>query len=102
MFCFFENNYSGLRPFEAELYTSDSAGILGFEFLQELEKLENYLKTNYTANGVGFLMSPLTGIKEANFIKKGSHPKDRRLPKSERRLTSLKRQMKRVAGHLMR
>lgn len=95
---FFENNYSGLRPFEAELYTSDSAGILGFEFLQELEKLENYLKTNYTANGVGFLMSPLTGIKEANFIKKGSHPKDRRLPKSERRLTSLKRQMKRGSG----
>ena len=94
---YFEENYSGLRPFEAEITTQDSGGVLGFEFLSELQKLETYLRDNYTQEGVGFLTSPLTLVKEANFIKKGSKSKYRVLPQTERRLNSLVRQMKRGA-----
>tara|TARA_Y100001934_G_scaffold283707_1_gene405808 strand:- start:4358 stop:6643 length:2286 start_codon:yes stop_codon:yes gene_type:complete len=95
---YFEENYSGLRPFEAELITQHPNGVLGFEFLKELQKLENYLKKNYTVEGVGFLTSPLTIIKEANFIKNGSKPKHRCLPETERRLNTLLKQMKRGAS----
>ena len=92
---YFEENYSGLRPFEAEIRTQDSSGVLGFSFLCELQKLETYLRENYTQEGVGFLTSPLTLVKEANFIKKGSKPKHRVLPQTARRLNSLIKQMKR-------
>ena len=94
---YFEENYSGLRPFEAEIRTQDSSGVLGFSFLCELQKLETYLRENYTQEGVGFLTSPLTLVKEANFIKKGSKPKHRVLPQTARRLNSLIKQMKRGA-----
>ena len=97
---YFEENYSGLRPFEAEIRTQDSSGVLGFAFLCELQKLETYLRENYTQEGVGFLNSPLTLVKEANFIKKGSKPKHRVLPQTARRLNSLVKQMKRGAENL--
>ncbi|MAW65001.1 MAG: hypothetical protein CMD18_02290 [Flavobacteriales bacterium] len=92
---YFEENYSGLRPFEAEISTQDTNGVLGYNFLNELQKLEIFLKENYTQDGVGFLTSPLSLVKEANFVKKGSKPKYRVLPKSERRLKTLINQMKR-------
>ena len=97
---YFENNYSGLRPFEAELTTKKTEGVLSFEFLKELDKLEKYLKSNYTDNGIGFIISPLTTIKEANFVKRGSKPQDRRLPSTERRLKTLKKQMSRGLASL--
>ena len=95
---YFEENYSGLRPFEAEITTQDPGGVLGFSFLFELERVETYLKENYTQEGVGFLNSPLTLVKEANFIKKGSKPKHRVLPNTARRLNTLVKQMKRGAS----
>lgn len=90
---YFEENYSGLRPFEAEVSTKHPDGVMGFAFLTELNKLETYLKESYTKEGVGFLITPLTLIKEANFVKRGSKPEHRILPKTERRLKSLKRQV---------
>ncbi len=96
---YFEENYSGLRPFEAEIRTNTPEGIWSYEFLTELNKLENYLDTGYTQNGVGFMMSPLSVIKEANFIKYGSKPEDRILPNSERRFKSLLRQMERLQAN---
>tara|TARA_Y100000589_G_scaffold79810_1_gene73505 strand:+ start:38 stop:2326 length:2289 start_codon:yes stop_codon:yes gene_type:complete len=95
---YFEENYSGLRPFEAEISTQHPDGVLGYQFLCELQKLETFLKENYTDEGVGFLTSPLTLIKEANFIKKGSKPKHRALPINERRLNTLVKQIKRSAS----
>lgn len=85
---FFENNFSGLRPFEAQV-TAVRSNVFDFEFLQELEKVEQYLHANYTEEGVGFLISPLAIVKEANFIKRGSQNEDRRLPKTERRHKTL-------------
>ncbi len=96
---YFEENYSGIRPFEAEISTQHSDGVLGYQFLCELQKLETFLKENYTDEGVGFLTSPLTLVKEANFIKKGSKPKHRALPNNERRLNTLVKQIKRSASN---
>tara|TARA_Y100000766_G_scaffold169211_1_gene145282 strand:- start:1773 stop:4061 length:2289 start_codon:yes stop_codon:yes gene_type:complete len=96
---YFEENYSGLRPFEAEISTQHPDGVLGYQFLFELQKLEKFLKENYTDEGVGFLTSPLTLVKEANFIKKGSKPKYRALPINERRLNALIKQIKRSSSN---
>lgn len=97
---YFEENYSGLRPFEAEIIAKKESGVISFEFLNELQKIEYYLKTEYTQEGVGFLISPTTLIKEANFIKKGSKSKYRKLPKTQRRFDALKRQIKKGADQL--
>lgn len=96
---YFEENYSGLRPFEAEISTQHPDGILGYTFLCQLQKLETFLKQEYTDEGVGFLTSPLTIITEANFIKKGSKPEHRVLPSSERRLKVLVKQIIRGAAN---
>ena len=90
---YFEENYSGLRPFEAEISTEHPDGVLGFEFLSALNQVESFLKEKYTKEGVGFVISPLTLVKEANFIKRGSKPEFRKLPKSERRLNTLMKQI---------
>lgn len=97
---YFEENYSGLRPFEAEIVAKGPDGVVNYEFLQELEKIESYLRAEYTEEGVGFLISPLTIFKEAYFIKKGSKPKYRKLPETARRFEALKRQMKEGASKL--
>lgn len=95
---YFEENYSGLRPFEAEISTKHPDGVLGYDFLCQLQKLEIFLQQDYTDQGVGFLNSPLTLIREANFIKKGSRPKNRILPSSKRRLKALVKQISRGIG----
>lgn len=97
---YFEENFSGLRPFEAEVTSKVTGGVFSYEFLKELEKLEVYLKNKYTNEGVGFLVSPLTVVREANFIKKGSQSKFRKLPSSKRRFEALKRQMERGAKQI--
>lgn len=97
---YFEENFSGLRPFEAEVTSKVAGGVFSYEFLKELEKLEIYLKNNYTNEGVGFLVSPLTVVREANFIKKGSQSKFRKLPSTKRRFELLKKQMERGAKQM--
>jgi predicted RND superfamily exporter protein len=91
---FFENNYSGIRPFEMTLKTKDANGLLTYNVALEIEKVQTYLKAKYTPNGVGFLMSPLTVIKEVNFVKHRSKSKYRRFPKSERRFNAIVKQLK--------
>ena len=86
---FFENNYSGIRPFEMIIRTEHKEGILNYEVAKEIEKVENYLQKNYSHNGVGFLLSPLTIIKEANFVKHNSNSKFRKFPKSKRRFNNI-------------
>lgn len=92
---FFEEYYSGIRPFEMTLKTKNKEGLLNYEVALEIEKIQTYLQVYYTPNGVGFLLSPLTVIKEANFIKHRSKPEYRKFPKSERRFNSIVKQLKR-------
>mgnify|MGYP000153258602 CR=1 FL=1 len=62
-FRFFENNYSGIRPFEMAIYTKDSSSIFDYENMLALNQIETYLYDNYEA---GFILSPVSIVKAFN------------------------------------
>lgn len=95
-YLYFENKFSGARPFEMGLWLSDSSkSFFDFDVLQQLEKIEIFLKEDY---GVGFIVSPLTLVKSANQALNGGHPGEYRMPGSEEQLNKVKKILKRVAG----
>ena len=62
---FFENNFSGARPFEMEISVVDaSKNVFSQDVIFEINKLENYLNKEY---GVSSIISSNTAIKLANF-----------------------------------
>lgn len=83
---FFENNFSGIRPFEMNIQAKDGGSILNHRDLSELDALENYLKTEY---GAGFVFSPLTIVKS---IYKSTNRGDQdyyKLPPSQKELNKV-------------
>ncbi|MGB1032456.1 MAG: efflux RND transporter permease subunit, partial [Flavobacteriales bacterium] len=69
-FVFFEEEFSGARPFEmAIMLKHDSLDVFDREVLLELDKLDNFLVETY---GVGALVSPSRIIKLSNRTIKGS------------------------------
>ena len=64
---FFENYFSGIRPFELNIKTKESIPLKSLQVFKELDTLESYLRLHY---GAGFLFSPVTVIKSLN---KSSH-----------------------------
>lgn len=88
-FIFFEEQYSGVRPFEMALYVTDSTQTLfDYEVLVELDKIETYLKEVYD---VGFSTSALTMVKTANQATNGGKQEHYRLPESEAGYKKLRR-----------
>lgn len=79
---FFENDFSGFRSFEMEVWIKDSLNrnLLSLPCLNELSKIETYLYTDY---GCGFLTSPLTFVKTANRSLHGGNDQWYCLPKNE-------------------
>lgn len=72
VFMYFEENFSGARPFEMLVTPRDSSGnIMSAKQIQAIGKLEQYLKENYHA---GFLLSPASLIKEANKAEHSGDP----------------------------
>ena len=63
-FVFFEDHFSGVRPFEMAVNIVDSNNSFkNPKVWQEIDKLEIYLKDSY---GLGFIVSPITFIKSLN------------------------------------
>lgn len=63
-FVFFEDNFSGVRPFELQLDITDSSYLLfDEEAIADMVRIETYLTDSY---GVGFLSSPLNILRSAN------------------------------------
>ncbi|MFL5754592.1 MAG: efflux RND transporter permease subunit, partial [Bacteroidia bacterium] len=63
-FTFFDENYSGVRPFELEINVKDtSKRIWDYEVMRELNKTDGYLKKEY---GMGFMFSPSILAKAVN------------------------------------
>lgn len=59
---FLEKNYHGIRPLEIAVFVKDSAkNVLDYEVVQELSKVDKYLKDVY---GAGFIMSPVSVFKQ--------------------------------------
>ena len=83
---FFDDNFSGIRPFEMNIQSKDSSSILSYAALMELDTIEHYLKSNYEA---GFLFSPLTIIKSINKSIHGGNKEQYRLPNSQQELDEI-------------
>lgn len=75
---FFEEHFSGIRTFTLHLSVKDdSASILDFEILQQIDQLEGYLLNTYGLRGV-YTIS--TQIKRANRLHQKGDPVAFRLP----------------------
>src|SRR5574337_674409 len=86
-FDFFEQNYSGVRPFELVIKTTQKDHtLLGVEELRAMDKLENFLEKKY---GVGFMISPLTMIKAVNEAQHDGNPDYFALPKDSSDIADL-------------
>jgi predicted RND superfamily exporter protein len=83
-FMFFEENFSGVRPFELQLTVTDSnMNVLDPKVIQDMMTVESYLKDEY---GVGFLSSPLNILRGANQVLNGGLDSANLIPSSERQL----------------
>lgn len=86
---FFENHFSGVRPFEMEIQLKDSSkNILDFDVVQEIDKVEHYLKTKYNSKGIGFSISALDPIRYVYSIKHNNNPKYFKIPSREKTFES--------------
>jgi len=83
---FFEQNFSGIRPFEINIQSKDSNSILTHTALMELDTVEKHLKSAYR---VGFLFSPLTFIKSINKAINGGNQEYYRIPDSQQELNEV-------------
>lgn len=86
-FFFFEKNFSGVRPFEMIITPSDtSSTVLGVKELRAMDKLEKYLKKNYS---VGFILSPVSLIKGINKAENNGNPDFYKLPNDSESIADL-------------
>lgn len=91
-FQFFEQEYSGTRPFEIAFELKDSAKtLLDFDVLQNLEQIEQQAKKIY---GLGHVWSPLTLVKNANRSLNGSDQKEYRLPERKDEFDKIIKELK--------
>ncbi len=90
-FIFFDQNFSGARPLELAILAKDSIDYLDYELYNQLDKIENYLSTDY---GAGLLLSPLTGVKMINQASHGGNIKYFKLPESKAQFDKLSRHLK--------
>ncbi|MBD80122.1 MAG: hypothetical protein CL840_14510 [Crocinitomicaceae bacterium] len=91
---FFEDNFSGFRPYELSLWIKDSTkNFYDFEVVQEIDKIEKGLKDIY---GAGFIVSPNTFIKGTRRALNGGKNDQFKLPESERELKKVKRSIRRL------
>lgn len=99
-FAFFENNFSGVRPFELGVKNKDTtASLLTRKKLLALAKVERHLRENYDVNAI---QSPLTAVKEINRMRHGGRNAYYKLPDSEGDWKNVEKDLKKAqkAGKL--
>jgi uncharacterized protein len=88
-FGFFEQNFSGVRPFEMQVDVVDaSKTVFSKEVLREIEKLEEYLTNNYE---VSSLVSPTSIVKVANYTMELGADESFEVPSSKRKLKQIEK-----------
>ncbi|MEX2568493.1 MAG: MMPL family transporter [Cyclobacteriaceae bacterium] len=71
-FEFFDEEFGGSKPLLISLWVGDAAqNLLEYEVLEELDKLEDFVKRNFET---GFVVSPLTLIKGINKAQNSGNP----------------------------
>ncbi|MBK6833734.1 MAG: RND family transporter [Bacteroidetes bacterium] len=79
-FNYFDEHYSGVRPYELVINIKDSSKVWDQKTMAELNHIDNYLKNNYD---MGFMMSPAGVAKNINKALNGNHPNSYVIPKNE-------------------
>ncbi|UTW61561.1 MMPL family transporter [bacterium SCSIO 12741] len=91
---FFEHNFSGFRPFELAVWLKDTnRNFLEHEVLLEVDKIEKGLQEVY---GMGFIVSPNTFVKGTKRAMNGGKNEFYLLPKDEKELKKIKRNIRRL------
>ena len=92
-FTFFDQYFSGVRPFDVGLKWENDVDLNDPEYFQSLNKLHVYLEESY---GVGAVISPLSVLKELNRSNHGGKNEFYRLPEKESELKRLLRDYKKI------
>ena len=91
---FFEDNFSGFRPFEMAISLKDTnRSFFDTEVINEIDKIEKGIVEVF---GAGFIVSPNTFIKGTRRAIKGGKNEEYKLPESERELKKIKRSIRRL------
>ena len=92
-YMFFEEQYSGNRPFEIAIAVKDSGNsILDLPVLKEIEKLENLAEEVYECR---FKLSPVGYVKIGNMAMNGGFSEEYQLPDSPKKLKKVLRKFRR-------
>ncbi|GAB3531703.1 MMPL family transporter [Pontibacter brevis] len=94
-FQYFEEKFSGVRPFEMHLIAAEGRSMYDLEVLQEIEELEQYLYNTY---GLNFISSPATVVKTINRAQNGGSSNHYTLPESKREMQAIKRRLQAFQG----
>ncbi|MEZ4938287.1 MAG: efflux RND transporter permease subunit [Crocinitomicaceae bacterium] len=87
---FFDQHFGGVRPFEmAVILGPDADSVTDIKILREIDKIENYLTTEY---GVGRINSLVTVFKTLNRIYHTANPKYYQLPESNKQIKKYQKQ----------
>ncbi|MFD1187268.1 efflux RND transporter permease subunit [Pontibacter rugosus] len=89
-FQFFEQKFSGVRPFEMHLIAGEGYTMYDQEVLEEIDELENYLYETY---GLNFVTSPATIVKTLNRAQNGGLQEHYTLPETQRELQGIRRRL---------
>ncbi|PKV75412.1 efflux RND transporter permease subunit [Pontibacter ramchanderi] len=89
-FQYFEEKFSGVRPFELHLIAGPSKSIYDLEVLQEIDQLETYLYQTY---GLNFITSPATVVRTIHRAQNGGLPDYYTLPANEREMQQVQRRL---------
>ncbi|WP_266205641.1 efflux RND transporter permease subunit [Pontibacter kalidii] len=86
-FMYFDEKFSGVRPFELHLIAGEGRTMFDAQVLQEVEELERYLTHTY---GLNFITSPATIVKTLHRAQNGGLQEFYTLPESRKELQSIK------------
>ncbi|ARS34931.1 efflux RND transporter permease subunit [Pontibacter actiniarum] len=89
-FQYFEQKFSGVRPFELHLVAGEGHTMYDLEVLQQIDKLETYLYSRY---GLNFITSPATVVKTLNRAQNGGLQEHYTLPEGKAGLQRIKRRL---------
>ena len=93
-YVFFEDNFSGFRPFELSLKLNDSTkSFFDYDVIQEVDKIEKGLVEVY---GSGFMVSTNTFIKGTRRALNGGRNEEFTLPESKKELKKIKKSIRRL------
>lgn len=94
-FFFFENNFSGVRPFELQVKLEEGQEPFDLELLRDLRQLETHLTDSFGVKATGSILTLLRGTHKALH---GGSSKAYKLPNTEQDLLQAKRFLVGKAG----